>query len=428
MSARGAAVLAGLVGILAWMAPQRAGAQSLTSQLDSLFGQGGITLTNVPTPVVHTAHFQSASLQELGILTSKLSAQAADFPAISTVPGFTYRYDEKLQVFEPVTGSLGPIFVERPETLGKGKFEFGLAYAYVDFKQLNGTNLDDLSFTLDHNDCCPAVGTIGQPAFENDTITVDFDKFDLTSNVFTVAGTYGVTDRFDVNLLLPVVYTDMDVRGVATINETTVPPVHFFDDARGLIQETRSVSDNHLGVGDLQLRSKYRLNPIAGFGTAAGLTFRFPTGSQDNFQGFGDFTLEPFFVTARDFGAVNVHAATGIQIDPETLDRTRIRYGGGVAWQALDRVAIIADIIGSSNIVTEEDSIEVPVFSQVNQQVPSGFQTTTTRLHSDIVDIVPGIKVNVAGSAVAFFSAFVPLNDSGLRADFIPTGGIEMSF
>ncbi len=428
MSGRGAAVLAGLVGTFLWMAPQPAGAASLTNQLDNLFGQGGITLTNVPTPVVHTAHFQSASLQELGILTSKLSAEAADFPAISTVPGFTYRYDEKLQVFEPVTGSLGPIFVERPETLGKGKFEFGLSYAYVDFKQLNGTNLDDLSFTLAHNDCCPTVGTLGQPAFEDDTITVNFDKFELTSNVFTLTGTYGLTDCFDVNLLLPVVYTSMDVRGVATINETTVPPTHFFDDARSVTQETRSVSDNHLGVGDLQLRSKYRFKPIAGFGTAAGLTFRFPTGSQDDFQGFGDFTLEPFFVTARDFGAFNVHAATGFQIDPESLDRTRIRYGGGVAWQALDRVAIIADIIGSSNITTEEDSIEVPQFNQVNQQAPSSFETTTTRFHTDIVDIAPGIKVNIAGSAVAFFSAFVPLNDSGLRADFIPIGGVEMSF
>ena len=129
----------------------------------------------------------------------------------------------------------------------------------------------------------------------------------------------------------------------------------------------RSVSDNHLGVGDLQLRSKYRLDPIAGFGTAVGLTFRFPTGSQDNFQGFGDFTLEPFFVTARDFGRINVHASTGFQIDPQSLDRTRVRYGGGVAWQALDRVAIITDIIGSSNITSEEDIDPVPQFDQARE-------------------------------------------------------------
>jgi Putative MetA-pathway of phenol degradation len=432
MSARGAAVLAGLVGTLLWMAPQPAGAASLVDQLDNLFGQDGITLDNVRVNnVLHTAHFSSAAFEQLGALTSKLSAQASDFPAVSTVPGFAYRYDEKLQVFTPVTGSFGSIFVERPETLGKGKFEVGLSYAYVSFKQLNGTDLDKLNFTLNHNDCCDATRPPPSPdfpAFELDNVDVNFQKFDLTSNVITLTGTYGVTDRFDLNLLLPVVYTDMDVRGVATIDDISGTDVHFFNVANAVIQETRSVSDNHLGVGDLQLRSKYRLDSIAGFGTAVGLNFRFPTGSQDNFQGFGDFTLEPYFVTARDFGPINLHAAGGFQIDPQTIDRTRVRYGGGVAWQVHERVALITDVIGSSNITTEEDEIKVPQFTQTNQQSPSSFQTTTTRLNSTIVDVVPGIKVNVAGSAFVFFSAFVPINDSGLRTDFTPIGGVEMSF
>jgi hypothetical protein len=428
MSARGAAVLAGLVGTLLWMGPQPAHSSSLSSQLDSLFGQNGITLDVQPiNPAFppHTAHFRSASLQQLGVLTSNLSAAASDFPAVSTVPGFTYQYDEKLQVFTPVAGTLGSIFVERPETLGQGKFEFGLSYAYVSFKQLNGTDLDSLSFTLSHNDCCGGPNTPDFPAFEDDTITVNFDKFDLTSNVIDLSATYGLTPRLDVNLLLPIVYTDMDVRGVATI-QNTAGPTHFFDNATQRVTEESSVDDNHLGVGDLQLRSKFRLDPIAGFGTAVGLTFSFPTGSQDNFQGFGDFTLEPYFVTARDFGSINVHASTGFRIDPESLDRTRVRYGGGVAWQVHERVAIITDVIGSSNLTSEEETIDVPEFDQQGNVI--GSETVTTKFNSTIVDVVPGIKVNIAGTAFAFFSVFVPINDSGLRTDFTPTGGIEMSF
>ena len=107
MSGRGAAVLAGLVGTLLWMAPQPAGAASLDKPARQSLRPGRESLSRTCRPPPrgsHTAHFQSGSLQELGILTSKLSAEAADFPAISTVPGFTYRYDEKLQVFEPVTG------------------------------------------------------------------------------------------------------------------------------------------------------------------------------------------------------------------------------------------------------------------------------------------------------------------------------------
>jgi hypothetical protein len=432
MSARGATVVSGVIGFILCVAPLPARAANLVNQLDNLFGQDGITLDNVRVNnVLHTAHFSSAAFQQLGILTSKLSAQASDFPAVSTVPGFAYQYDEKLQVFTPVQGSFGSIFVERPETLGKGKFEFGLSYAYVDFKELNGTDLDKLNFTLHHNDCCDAAHpppSPDVPIFEEDTIDVNFQKFKLTSNVITLSGTYGVTDRFDLNLLLPIVYTDMDVRAQATINDISGTDVHFFNVATHLTQETRSVSDNHLGVGDLQLRSKYRLDAIAGFGTAVGLNLRFPSGSVDNFQGFGDFTLEPYFVTARDFGPVNLHAQGGFQIDPQTLDRTRVRYGGGLTWQVHSRVALITDVIGSSNITSEEDEIQVPQFSQTNQQAPTSFTTTTTQLNSTIVDVVPGIKVNVAGSVFAYFSAFVPLNDSGLRTDFTPTGGIEASF
>ncbi len=428
MSARGAAVLAGLVGTLLCVAPRAVRANSLSSQLDRLFGENGITLDVQPVNPAfppHTAHFRSASLQQLGVLTSNLSAAASDFPAVSTVPGFTYQYDEKLQVFTPVSGTLGSIFVERPVTLGKGKFEFGLSYAYVNFKQLNGTDLDSLDFTLRHNDCCGGPDTPDFPPFEDDTINVNFQKFDLTSNVIDLSGTYGVTSNLDVNLLLPIVYTDMDVRATATIQNTS-GPIHFFDNVTQSLQDTRSVSDNRLGVGDLLLRSKYRLNPIAGFGTAVGLTFSLPTGSQDNFQGFGDFTLEPYFVTARDFGPINVHASTGFRIDPETLDRTRVRYGGGVAWQVHQRVAIITDVIGSSNMASEEETIDVPEFDQQGNVI--GTQTVTTQFNSTIVDVVPGIKVNVGGSAFAFFSAFVPINDSGLRTDFTPTGGIEMTF
>jgi hypothetical protein len=429
MRARAFAVLSGFTAMVVVAAAATARADSLSGQLDGLFGQQGITLDVRPiNPQFppHTAHFQSASLQQLGVLTSELSAEAADFPAISTVPGLTYVYNEKLQVFEPVAGALGPIYVERPETLGEGRIEVGLAYAYIDFSKLNGDDLEGLNFTLRHNDCCGGPNTPDFPAFEDDSIDVRFDEFKLRSHVFSVTGTYGLTPRWDVNLLLPVVFTELKVRGVATINNTTDPPIHFFDNDARTTQTERKIDDDRLGVGDLQLRTKYRLGELVGMNSAVGLTFRFPTGSQDDFQGFGDFTLEPFLVMARDLGPINLHASGGLQIDPETIDRTRVRYAGGAAWQATEKIALIADVIGSSNIENQEDSIDVPEFDQ--QGNVTAVRSVPTRVHADIVDIAPGIKVNLAGTAVAFFTAFVPLNDSGLRADFIPTGGIEMSF
>jgi hypothetical protein len=47
-------------------------------------------------------------------LVQQLAPGAADFPAVSTVPGLTFRYNPELQAFERSSGSLGPVYVERP--------------------------------------------------------------------------------------------------------------------------------------------------------------------------------------------------------------------------------------------------------------------------------------------------------------------------
>jgi hypothetical protein len=170
-----------------------------------------------------------------------------------------------------------------------------LSYAYVDFKELNGTDLDKLNFTLHHNDCCDAAHpppSPDVPIFEEDTVDVNFQKFKLTSNVTRSA------DLWRDRSLRPELAAAYRVHGhgcagTGDDQRHIGADVHFFNVATHLTQETRSVSDNHLGVGDLQLRSKYRLEAIAGFGTAVGLNLRFPSGSVDNVQGFGDFTLSP---------------------------------------------------------------------------------------------------------------------------------------
>ena len=47
---------------------------------------------------------------------------------------------------------------------------------------------------------------------------------------------------------------------------------------------------------------------------------------------------------------------------------------------------------------------------------------------SDVVDLIGGIKVNPVGTLVGFVEVIVPLTRDGLRAELIPTAGIEWSF
>lgn len=424
-------------------------AGGLVDNINGLFGPNGITLTEQPiaptsgggNPTTHTAHFTSDSLATLGLLTQQLASSAADFPAISTVPGFTFRYSPELQAFERSSGNLGPVFVERPQTLGKGKVDVGLSYLYVNFDELEGEQLDSLTFRgLEHNDCCPLVGNPTQPGFETDTADLFFEEFDLESHVLSVFATYGITDRWDVNLLIPIIVTNLDMTARARVNDESGTGTHSFEpvgpgDPR-VTETTASSDDSATGVGDLLLRTKYQFIDEETFDFASGLTLRIPTGDEDDFQGIGDTTLTPFFSVSQVYGAVDLHLSTGVEINTEDLDRSRVRYGAGASYQIGERLALLADVIGSSGLADDELSVEVPRFLNVagtpdpsltiDPDNPTA--TATSEIRTDIVDLALGIKANFAPSAVGFISFFIPLNDEGLRAEVIPATGLEVSF
>jgi hypothetical protein len=421
-----------MTGIMS--APQ-AGAESLSSQIDTLFGPYGIVLEVTPTNPTfnHTAHFTSSTLATMGLLVSQLAPNAADFPAISTVPGFTYRYNPELEEFERTSTSLGPIFVERARTMGKGRFDVGAAYSYVKFDKLNGEDLGSLDLVLSHGE---------SPVFGEETATVVFEKFDLQSHVLSLFATYGITDHWDVNVLLPIVSTSLDVRAHATLDNVTESidtpggtifgPFHFFDQALGSTEMDFTTQDTKSGVGDLLIRTKYHLLRSDHFDLSPGVILRIPTGDVENFHGLGDTTLNIFAAGSSEISRFHLHGSLGFDINLSHTDRSRVRYAAGVTMQLFNRLAITADVIGSSNLTTQEISVEVPIFDNdafdTDPPTIAGYTTVTDSLRTDIVDIALGFKVNIVGSLVGFANVFVPLNDDGLRAIAVPTVGLEYSF
>jgi hypothetical protein len=184
-------------------------AKSLKKQFDGLFGPHGITISRVEVlnaqgrPTIHAAHFSDASQLTLGALVGTLAPSAADFPAVSTVPGFTFRFNPEAQAFERSSTSFGPVYVERPQTVGRGKFDLGASFLYVDFNSLDGESLDGLKLlTLRHDGYRPDLPP--DQVFRNDFVALSFPKFSFRSFVTSFSATYGITDRWDVNIFLPV--------------------------------------------------------------------------------------------------------------------------------------------------------------------------------------------------------------------------------
>ena len=124
------------------------------------------------------------------------------------------------------------------------------------FDELNGEALDSLTLVLEH-------GT--SAVFGAETATIRFEKFDLDSHVASFFATYGITDRWDVNVLLPVVTTTLDVRAEATLDNVVTAPCpgppagcHFFDVATFDTMETYSAEGREAVI---EVRPERRFSP-----------------------------------------------------------------------------------------------------------------------------------------------------------------------
>ena len=68
---------------------------------------------------------------------------ARSLPVVSASAGFTYRYNPQLEVFERTSDTLGPLFLERPDTLGRGKFNVNVSFQYVQFERVRRQRPDE---------------------------------------------------------------------------------------------------------------------------------------------------------------------------------------------------------------------------------------------------------------------------------------------
>lgn len=436
-----------------------ASATSLTGQLDNLafnlsqqvllVGTGPLVLGNPQAPpYAHSGFFFQNALpgNQLALSLKAAAFQAADFPVTSTAPGFSYLYNPELNTFERRKGSLGPVFAERAETTGKGRFDVGFFYLREKFREFDNEDLEGFSEPSGHGDHNVVVGGVNVNDVSGEKMTISYDKFNLASDVFSFFGTYGITDRWDVNLLVPVLRTSLSVRQTARITgkDTTLsneqdPVKHQFllqgSEQNGIRVSKRSatgsVSDTAVGVGDIFLRTKYRLTDGEVANVAGAFTLRLPTGNQDNFQGGGDVTLWPAVIASRAIGPHEVHGNLGVEFDPETTDRSRLQYAVGGSIQLVEWLSGIIDMVGSSQFADQEveTTVRVPVSNgPLLEPTTRQQQETVTVPRTDVVNLSLGLKAGVFGSGVVFATVVIPLVNTGLRPGVVPVVGFEYGF
>jgi hypothetical protein len=367
--------------------------------------------------------FQSDVAETLTPLLERLAARGTALPATSTAPGIFYVFDYETGVPRREVGSFGSIFIETPQTVGRRNFTVGLAYLHADLTQFDG---HDLAGQVDFGSRTPlSNGALLRTA-------LPFDQFALHTDSLSVFGTYGITDRWDVNVLTPLLYTRLDVqaRQVAHVKEPT-------GEVEPLGNTPVSFEGTAVGVGDVLVRTKYRLtDPGTPASAAVGLTLRTPTGSAGDFQGLGDWTLEPYLSAARGFGPHELHGVMGFELNTDDPQRSRVTYGIGGTIRLLSWLSMIVDLFGSSGVTDDtfdfsaRGSVPVSDFLTRFETRPPMRRNGEVEVfafvpRTDIVDVSIGWKVRLWERGSAYVSAVIPVVRDGLRAPVIPAAGIE---
>ncbi len=355
-------------------------------------------------------------------LLSSLAARGVDFPVASTSAGYVYTYNADVDLYER-SPSLGPTLVERANTTGARQWNLGLSYLYADITRVDGKSIEDVARAVALFEPL----SIGNLPGARETLT----RFTLRENIWDFNATYGITERWDVNVLVPVIWT---VFGADASVESS-----------GVVGTGHSGDSSRVGVGDVLLRTKYRFDVSWPLDLATMLTLRMPTGSRDNFQGLEHTTVTPWLIVSKVLSQGDVHANLGFEADADDVAASVVRYALGCSWQPIAQLAFLADVIGNSGISNTSDVQTVTVGAKSRHDVETALHNNQIEFNSvdkngsmadvtlpvpraDIVNISIGLKFGIGQSGLAYAGVLMPLTNDGVRAEFAPTAGIQFGF
>jgi hypothetical protein len=349
---------------------------------------------------------------------------ARSLPVVAASAGFTYRYNAELEVFERSTDTLGPLFLERPETLGRGKFNVNVSFQYVQFDDFDGDSLKSLqnSDPIVLNVLDAGGNVIARRA--NRLVY----SLGIQNYVTAFSFTYGILDDLDVNLLVPVIATTLKV-GVQSQQVARADPGQPFTPETGPLRVGRT-GESATGIGDLLLRLKYQLPRLDWLRSAAALQLRMPSGNEDDFQGTGSFEASPFFFASTIlWDRVEPHANIGIDLRADDVARSQARWGLGVDADVHPRVGLSLDFLGRNEFEGSADADETSFLHLTSAGVRPRPLLGLDFDRTDYYDVSFGVRGVIFGNVMLFANVIRSLNDDGLRNDsVIPAFGVEGTF
>jgi hypothetical protein len=393
----------------------------------------------------HQAHFVDAStgLREAGLqINRSIVRQLSTFPVGSSSGGFTFEFNEELGIFERSTSTFGSVFAERGETIGKGKWNFGVSAFALDYDAIDDLGLadGDLEFSLTHLDT-NADGTTIETFFEGDLILVE-TALSLETQTTVFFGSYGLSERFDLAVAVPLIEVDLSARLARHISRLASEgrdevPLHLFSD--GEDQQIAQASGSESGVGDVLVRAKYNFTRNDNGALAAAVDVRLPTGDEKNLLGAGATQTKVFLIGSSNFGRFSPHVNLGYTFSSGSSDLVgelsdEINFTTGASIAANPRVTFFADLVWRT--LLDATKLQRRELTHLYRRFDSTEVQSTTRpsiegVEDDLNLILGsvGVKVNFVKELLVSLNLGFALGEDGLRdEDIVPMLSLDYSF
>lgn len=376
----------------------------------------------------HGSHFlpalQSGNAAVITFITDAIGRATASVPLSATSGGATFSFVGGLPV--RTSTSAGPIFGERSQTLGRGRFFLGASVTGMQFTSLNGAPLQGIELNFGHD--IGADGVRGNPEFENEVMNLQLDM-KVAVTVGTIAMTAGLTDFIDIGVAVPLVRTSIEGRSDAQMQPFGNPATHWFagDVNDPVLRASTSMTGNASGIGDVAARMKINLGQSERMGAALLAEARLPTGDEENLLGSGTTLIRAQAIYSAQLGTFSPHLNLGFQASgaEDVNDKLLILTAFDnllTEWATL-AVAVEAEVdVGDSTFALPDPIVINTPFERV---IPA---TNIPSQGADLLRASIGGKFTVREGTVLYANGIFPLTSNGLQPDYIWTLGLDFPF
>ncbi len=420
-------------------------AQTMEELLGELFvfseGQEALFLVGSAgdeTTEVHGDHFIPAEAEAnaalLRIFTNAISSNISNFPLSSTVSSQTFRFVGGVPT--PTSNSFGPIFAERGQTIGRGRFDIGFSYTSIGFDRLRGAPMDDLSLTFLHENvdfppCDNLFGgdcsQFGFPLWEQDEIRLDLD-LSIRAKLYAFNAVVGVLDWLDVGVALPIVDLSIDGTSIAVIRPARLDDVqHFFGGTAGdpVLTTTSSTRGSTLGLGDVAARAKIQILDGDEVDVAVLGEVRLPTGREEDFLGSGSASVRGLFIASATMGAFSPHVNFGYKVRSGDVGPDVFHFAAGFDHRLSEWATFVVDLLGD---IPMGDSLAFPDDVRFSTPFPRSVSLANIpNIRDNVVEGAFGMKFRTSNGIVLWTNALIALNDGGMRDGLVQTFGFQFA-